>query len=520
MRVSGEVPEAQWGRPTLSPITESTNGGDVTADKGAIGNGALSGRTHSGRWFSKRYLRSNGGWHKFEAYDLPVDDKQFNRAKVIRFSSFSRPHMRAFWVSTAALFTAFVGWFSFAPLLPEIKKDMGLTTAEVNDSNTIALIASAVTRVFVGPLVDKFGVRRVYTSLLVLCSIPVFCSGLVQSKTDLFILRFFIGGLGGTFVCNQTWVSQMFTKEIVGTANALSAGWGNLGGGPAQLLMVLLWSGLSLQMSSEAAWRLSFIFPAFMLLIAGAVVLCFSDDTPMGNKRELQEHNAIAPKRWSQSEERMDAIRTPATWFLAIYYAASFGSEIMVFNVAASFYTEEFGLSTHTASYVATAFGTTNLVTRAMGGLLSDKLFHFFGQGSTGMRGRILALLLTLPLGGCFLIGFSMIHTSLAASICVLLGFALFIQMGNGCCFSIVPYVCPAATGTVVGCVGAVGSAGGILWSILYRYFNSDPHTAFLILGICMIVFSCSAFFIDITGHSTISRVAKQELPFAILYNQ
>lgn len=45
------------------------------------------------------------------------------------------------------------------------------------------------------------------------------------------VLRFFVGILGGSFVPCQVWSTGFFDKNVVGTANSLTAGWGNSGGG-------------------------------------------------------------------------------------------------------------------------------------------------------------------------------------------------------------------------------------------------------------------------------------------------
>lgn len=50
----------------------------------------------------------------------------------------------------------------------------------------------------------------------------------VYLVAGLAILRLFIGIAGGSFVMCQYWTSRMFAKEIVGLANGLVAGWGNL----------------------------------------------------------------------------------------------------------------------------------------------------------------------------------------------------------------------------------------------------------------------------------------------------
>jgi NNP family nitrate/nitrite transporter-like MFS transporter len=56
-------------------------------------------------------------------------------------------------------------------------------------------------------------------------------AGLVTNSNGLIALRFFVGILGASFVPCQVWTTGFFDKNIIGTANALVAGWGNSGGG-------------------------------------------------------------------------------------------------------------------------------------------------------------------------------------------------------------------------------------------------------------------------------------------------
>jgi NNP family nitrate/nitrite transporter-like MFS transporter len=64
--------------------------------------------------------------------------------------------------------------------------------------------------------------------LLILGAIPSGLAGTAHNAETLYVLRFFIGILGATFVPCQAWTSAFFDKNCVGFANALVGGWGEI----------------------------------------------------------------------------------------------------------------------------------------------------------------------------------------------------------------------------------------------------------------------------------------------------
>lgn len=127
-------------------------------------------------------------------------------------------------------FVAFLSWFAFPPLIPDaIKTDLKLTPAQVANSNIVALAATLGVRFIAGPLVDRYGPRKVMAGLLLIGAIPSGLAGTAHSAGTLYVLRFFIGILGGTFVPCQAWTSAFYDKNCVGAANAFVGGWGNMG---------------------------------------------------------------------------------------------------------------------------------------------------------------------------------------------------------------------------------------------------------------------------------------------------
>ncbi|VEU35393.1 unnamed protein product [Pseudo-nitzschia multistriata] len=294
---------------------------------------------------------------------LEVDPEQKYKAKDFKICSFARPHMRAFHYSWWSFFIAFFDWFSIAPMLPEVKKSLGLTKREIWLSNIVGVGGDIVMRFVFGALTDKFGPRILMGVVLIFTSIPTACTGLVNNFVGLCLVRLFIGFGGASFVMCQCWTTGMFTKEIVGTANALVGGWGNVGGGAAQLVIGTALFPLfrdvifsNAEDPAEKAWRVVCIVPAVVTLLTGALVIFTSEDCPEGNYKDLIKEGKMTPVSASVSF-RQGAVE-PNTWLLFIQYGCCFGIEITMNNAATTYFVDRFDLRTETAAAIASIFGS------------------------------------------------------------------------------------------------------------------------------------------------------------------
>jgi NNP family nitrate/nitrite transporter-like MFS transporter len=114
----------------------------------------------------------------------------------------------------------------------------------------------------------------------------------------------------------------MFTKEVVGTANALCGGWGNLGGGVTQLVMGSALFPLFKVIYNddvEKAWRTVTVVPAVVAMATGIIMYLISDDAPKGNYTELKKHGAM-PEVSAAASFRQGAWNMN-TWVLFLQYA-------------------------------------------------------------------------------------------------------------------------------------------------------------------------------------------------------
>lgn len=315
----------------------------------------------------------------------------------------------------------------------------------------------------------------------------------------------------------------MFAPSVLGTANAISAGWGNMGAGVTYLIMPAIFGGIRQHLPTWQAWRVVFVIPVGICILVALCDLLFATDTPHGDWLKLRceeaakgsgsslsttssldqqeqklEKGIVATQvdaATSDDEESIQEVKknesafesfkgfckvliNPAVLVMITHYACSFGTELAIDNVIGQVFKTKFSLDPSTASYIGSIFGLLNICSRLAGGLFSDFMAH-----RLHLPGRIAAQLMAMMLEGAFLIGFSFGLTSMTIAIVLMVFFSFFVQFVCGTTFGIVPFVDPLNNGKVMGVVGAGGNLGGLVFNLMFRGFNDKFEQAFLTLG-------------------------------------
>ena len=324
----------------------------------------------------------------------------------------------------------------------------------------------------------------------------------------------------------------MFSPSVVGTANAIAGGWGNMGAGVTYLVMPAIFGGIRHYLPVSKAWRVVFVIPAGICILVATAVLLLSTDTPNGDWLKQNDRtdeamdglpsmekgpgraNEKLPAKISvgeddagkddevgaevlpaddenfiedvkRDESTLSTIRNffkvlikPAVLIMMCTYACSFGIELSIDNIIGQAYEKEFHLQPSKAAYIGSIFGLLNICSRLSGGLFSDFMAH-----RLHIPGRILALLMGMILEGVFLIGFSAGLVSLSTSITLMVFFSFFVQAVCGLTFGIVPFIDPVNNGKVMGIVGAAGTLGGLIFNLMFLGFGTHYASAFLCLG-------------------------------------
>lgn len=413
--------------------------------------------------------------------------------KATRLSLFSMSTvpMRVFHLTWMAFFVCFFAWFAVAPLMPVIRDELHLTKDQIANINIAAVFVTIFVRLLIGPMCDRYGARRTYTWLLALGAVPVIGIAFAQTYEVFLFFRLCIGAIGASFVITQYHTSIMFAPNVVGTANAAAAGWGNAGGGATQAMMPLILAALiGFGVEKSFGWRAALFVPGILMLIMAVLYYRYADDTPQGKITSTAADDPNKPSGWQSFKSAASNYRV---WMLFITYAACFGVELSIHNLAAVYYVDHFGLDIKTAGFYVGGFGLLALFARALGGIVSDRIAH-----TRGLDGRTTLLFVLILAEGFGLMAFAKMETA-AMAFAVMMVFGLFVHMACGATYALTPFINRKAIGGVAGIIGAGGNTGAVAAGFLMKGAETTQQGLY-VLGILVLAAAFCAIAVRFTS--------------------
>lgn len=186
-----------------------------------------------------------------------------SKLNVLSFSG----NMRILHLTWFAFFISFMVWFAHAPLMVAIRETFGLSDQEVKALLILNVALTIPARIVVGMLVDKFGPRIMFSSILILSGILCIAFAMVETYQQLALMRFLLGFVGAGFVVGIRMISEWFPAKQTGIAQGIYGGWGNFGSAGAALALPTL----ALMFGGEDGWRYAIGTTGIIALLYGVL---------------------------------------------------------------------------------------------------------------------------------------------------------------------------------------------------------------------------------------------------------
>ena len=429
-----------------------------------------------------------------------------------------------------AFFMSFVVWLSLGPMMPFIQEALGFSNQQAKILLILNVAMTIPARIVVGMLVDKFGPRIMFASILIFGGLISIAFSWMQTYEQLALLRFLSGFIGAGFVVGIRMISEWFPAKQTGIAQGIYGGWGNFGASGAAIILPFI----AVNIGGDDGWRYAITIASISSIIYGVVYYFSVRDTPKGStyfkpkKSGAMEvgsksdfvfyvlmsvplYLALSLLTWKISSSGVEIISNNVantiyvillfifafqmfkTWqvnkknlskkskngykfkqvaILDWAYFVTFGTELAVVSMLAMFYVDWFDLPKISAALLAGIYPFINLFARPAGGFLSDK----FGR-------RLVLIIVFLGLSLSFVtLGFIEKTSSIYLVIGLTIIAGIFSKAGSGAVFAMVPLIQRRLTGQIAGMVGAFGNVGAVLFLTANSLVSYNEF--FMIIGI------------------------------------
>ncbi|MDR4926403.1 nitrate/nitrite transporter [Peribacillus simplex] len=362
---------------------------------------------------------------------------------------------------------SFMIWVLLGALGVYITKDFGLSPAEKGLIVAIPILGGSFFRIVLGFLTDRIGPRKTAIGGMLVTMIPLFWGWLFgDSLAELYLIGILLGVAGASFAAALPMASRWYPPHLQGLAMGI-AGAGNSG-----TLFATLFGP---RIAESLGWHNVMGLALIPLTIVFVIYILIAKDAPsQPPAKPLKEY--------------FNVFKITDTWYFCILYSVTFGGFVGFTSFLSIFFVDEYGLTRIRAGEFVTLCVIAGSFFRPVGGFIADKI-----------GGVKLLMFLFVGLTLC-MFGISFLYSLSVVTILLFMGM-LFLGMGNGAVFQLVPQRFSKEIGFITGIVGAAGGVGGFLvpnilgtlkqitgtYATGFLVFSAVGIVALLILGLAQL---------------------------------
>ncbi len=432
-----------------------------------------------------------------------------------------------------AFFLTFVVWFNFAPFTTTVKHDLHLTVGQVRTISLCNLALTIPARIIIGMVLDRFGPRITFSSLLIYAAIPSLAFAFAQDFNQLVWSRLAMGIVGAGFVVGIRLVAEWFPAKEIGFAQGIYGGWGNFGSFAAEAALPAIAAASAFLYAGHVNWRLAIGLSGVVSALYGVIFYLNVQNTPPGKEYQRPTRNggmevtsatsfwallltniplvgALGLIAWRLAQPKIHFISPTimyvvwafllALFLFQAYQAYQVNREVVTgskqyslnerYQISQVFvlelaYAASFGSEIAVVSMLPEFFEKNYGITEAVAGPLAAcfPLMNIISRPAGGLisdklGSRKWTLAAMMAGDGIGYLLLSRVSHDWAVPLAVILTMttAFFVFGAAGATFGIAPLLKRSVTGQIAGNIGAYGSVGSVLYATRYSLLPDNPE--------------------------------------------
>jgi NNP family nitrate/nitrite transporter-like MFS transporter len=362
-------------------------------------------------------------------------------------------------LATLSFGICFYAWALLGPLGPDLQDQLGLSEGELALTISIPVLLGSLMRIPLGVFTDRYGGRRVFTLLMAFTPFPLIGLALFNDSWGaVLVFGFLLGFAGASFAVGVPFVNKWYPAGRQGFALGI------YGIGTGGTVLAALTAP---RIADATSLDVPFWIAAAMVGLMAVAFWRLAEDAPGSARGKSGSMLAsLSPFRGAGSGR---------AWALTLFYFLAFGGFVAMFLYLPKLLTDVHDLTKTDAGARAAGFALLAVVSRPVGGWASDRIGAVNVLTASFVGTAVLAVALAA----------SYEHMVPLTISCLTM--AVFLGLGTGAVFRLVPEWFPDRVGAVTGVVGAAGGLGGFFPPLVMALVKSETGSytlGFLLMAV------------------------------------